>query len=221
MYKFCQQFRVLGSQKANSGRPKDLASETHHGQSLNKGKKVSSSFVQFALKGCRFLPHSVHFDDKGAGRDASSFALNVYARYKGYTSAEDPDFPYELRGVVGAIVNVRRKSFLLVFEDHVDFSCRRSEELRCVWQKRRKNTATSCNRQASICKGRCVLERPRKEKCLFKHCRLGKILQRQPRASTRLRIFAEELLSTPCAVRKKSRQEGLLRSVLLLLLKTQ
>jgi hypothetical protein len=156
MYKTKQQFRILGSQKPDSGRVKKLVAETYRGRPLNQAfsqDALALSLVQFGLDKCRFLPQLVSPKAQiSATEDLSeaeiSLALQVCAKYGKYTSPNDKDFPYEFRNTVGRIINLRRKRptkcpmclrvhehenpFLLVSKKtdpnpSVYFSCRRCE----------------------------------------------------------------------------------------------
>lgn len=117
MYKTKQQFRILGSQKPDSGRVKKLVTETYHGKSLNQSfyrDALRFSLVQFDLDDCRFLPQMVLPKKQiRATEDLTeaeiSLALQVCAKYGKFSSAEDKDFPYEFRDSVGRVINLRRK----------------------------------------------------------------------------------------------------------------
>ena len=156
MYKTKQQFRVLGSQKPDSGRVKKLVAETYRGKVLNQAFSrdvLALSLVQFGVDKCRFLPQLVSPKAQiSATEDLSeseiALALRVCAKFGKYTSPNDKDFPYEYRSTVGRVINLRRKRptkcpiclrvhehenpFLLVSkkadaDPSVYFSCRRSE----------------------------------------------------------------------------------------------
>jgi hypothetical protein len=117
MYKSKQQFRVLGSQKPDSGRVKKLAIETYHGKPLNQSFSQNAlpfSLVQFGLDDCNFLPHiALPKKQIRATEDLTeaeiSLALQICAKYGKFSSAEDKDFPYEFRDSVGRVINLRRK----------------------------------------------------------------------------------------------------------------
>lgn len=172
VYSKKQQFRIVGSQKKGSGRIKQLR-ETweYHGEKIeysfreksrNSGHKLvlllEASLVSY-VPCCRYLPNLLPVeattktvasseDQEDLSPKTVEVAFNMIAKKAG-VSINDPRFPYEVKGVIGTLILLKRlrpsncqiccriheqeNPFLLVITDdngirHVYLDCRRSEQ---------------------------------------------------------------------------------------------